>query len=833
MKRVGDSSAVFLTRRWMRTAVLRRSAVLLAAAFAAATLTMVAVASLAVTPDQQREMEFGAFTRTTFSEVQVGDVDPGFLTQVQRQVSERVGGEVHLAIQSTLLRPDSFEKSFIQGPIAPVRFVQDGELSKAFPDRYSIDGGGGRWPSRPFDVVVSAQLRDKLPDPSRFTVMSGRATFRVVGVVEDAYDKRGDLIVAAPGTWESIQAPDPRRVYEPVSASVQVWWTDPSDAEVVNAVNAVMPPLPRSLGNRLDYLRDNTTTRAEVTPDGRRGPFGTGDLVASYLPLVMVIVLASAVSVALPRWQQRAVANTLTRIGVRRRLVIRTQAVAAATVAAVSAAIGVGVGLVGAIGLRSTVLPEVADQQLSPLSVPWGTIAGLFVLCELLVLAGTTALALSRATPGSQHPRNRPARAWPRRAVIVAVVVWALLVADQKKVQTAYLVGAAAVLIAPDVLRLAIRIWGQRSPLAFVTARLMRSDLPRLAVSAVMTAACVAIPICIGTQLSSKIASDASFTYGYVPPGQMWVENNGGPGDVAAVAAIVSRAPGVPAPMPMWELRSGPADRSSNAFFTNEPDQGEFTNGTIMVIQSPGDLDRLLPGQLPDEAEAVLDGGGVLDFTGAGGAQQFVVVGADGSQRLTPTITTMKVPVNRQYTTSFGGVILRSTAERLDLPITSGPTKYLYADVSSGSISAAVDAVVAGGYDSEFVLYAVTPPPPDLPTSGYVFLACLITAVVVLQLTVVRHQADRLRSYSTRLVALGVTPRWIRSLLLRQSATLVLVGVLVGLTAGVLGVVVASANFAVVDIPVLPVTLAIIGVVALSAIATISASHRLNPRRPR
>ncbi|MEJ7757808.1 MAG: hypothetical protein WKF83_17340 [Nocardioidaceae bacterium] len=111
----------------------------------------------------------------------------------------------HLYLESTQVRPDSLTKRYVQAPLENLRFVEDAGLRVAFPGRYSLEAGS--WPVKPSEVVVTSALAEALDGAGEFSVLSGRATFRIVGVVRDAYAKRAETIVAAPGTWESISRP--------------------------------------------------------------------------------------------------------------------------------------------------------------------------------------------------------------------------------------------------------------------------------------------------------------------------------------------------------------------------------------------------------------------------------------------------------------------------------------------------------------------------------------------------------------------------------------------------------------------------------------------------
>lgn len=824
-----NKALLFLTGRWIRSTGARRSSVILVLTFAVFALVFVCVSAFTPTAEQEADAAFGAYQQQTYTSVNVEDLDPGFLPQASSALTSAVPG-THLLIETDQLRPDSFAKTYVQAPLAVLRFVEDPGLQDAFPDRYTLDQGS--WPRSPFDVVVSRHLLDALPDPTEFTVLSGRVTMNVVGVVTDAYAQRGDLIVGGPGTWESIKRPAAGREYQPVEAYVTVLFGAGTPvADVARALQKILPP--QAQGDGASNIKANHSTRSQVA-SLPVAEFGSDQLVVSYLPLLLVVLLVSALVVGQTRGADRANADRLVAIGVRRSRVLLSQVVALSVAAAASIAAGLGVGWLVAIALRASLLPRFADQTLSPLPGLDGTALAIAASSLVLITAGTLWPARSNgATRWSVVPRYlaKVPIGMIRRVAVVLLIVAALRVDGSiTSVVASYLAVAAVLLATPDALRVVVWSLPRSNPRTFVTRRLMWADLGRQAAAVAVVGCCLALPICAGTQLASKKASDSSFTSSIVPVGQIWVQNNGGSGggDIAGVAQAVSEVPDIGRPVVLRDMGFAPpyGPNSSAAFFQKSPTSGN-SSLNIMVVDSADQVRRLVGDQLPDDAEAVLDAGGVLDFTSVAGDQKFVVTSAAGKRLLvTPALPTLKVSLDRQFSKSFGGAVLLSTAKKLKLP-TNLPRTFIYTDVTPTVIEEAAAAAVDAGYDTEFVQYSVPPPEPELPTNAYVFLAGLVLGGFAVLLFVITGQARRLRTYSSRLVAIGLGPRWTLSVLGIQAAVIVGVGLLAGVSAGILGVKITSDNYAATDVPVLPIALACGATIIAAGLATALAVRAL------
>ena len=832
MTRVSVPATQLLTTRWIRGAAMRRAAVMLAVAFAVLTAVFISVNSFEQTPAHTVQQQFGTYEHSTYAAVNVGDLRHGDTTALQTAISGAAPG-ANLVIESRTLRPDAYPKFYFQAPTAVVRYLEDPALRTAFPDRYSLLQG--RWPSKVNDVVVSQHLLQALPaaDRSDFTVLSGATRFHVVGVVRDDDDRLGDVMVAGPGTWEALAPRDATRQYQPTEGQASVFWKQGDLRAITTAADQILPRLPATQGTRDEAWRANTSTRAELT-GARSVTFGSDQVVVSYLPLLLVALLVAALVVATTRRPMLENAERLVQLGLSRESVSRLHTVLLTTIAAAAVMVGIGAGWAAAVLLRATVLTHFATQPFSP-------IGGITPPGWLIIVATLLLAAAGAAWPASAAATRTPTAltrllgdihvGLVRRVLIGLLVVAAILFGGSTH---AWIVGAyaaigAAVLLTPDLVRLIVWAFPRRGARMFVARGVLRASIIRQGVAAAVIAACVAVPIGLGTQLASKQANDRAFTFSTVPTGQMWIERANDIGDIDGVARAVDTVPGISAPVVIRGLTS-PAQASgaagSAARFLHAASGGTAT----MTIDNAVDLRRLVGTDLPSDTEAVLRAGGVVDFSAARGPQQFVVVANGGERQLTTkTLQTVEAHVAPAFSTQFSGAVLTSTAKQLGLPVSS-PVKYLYPAVTDKQIQSAVTASVDAGYDSEFVHYHVPAPAPVLPAAAWVFFAGLALGGFVVLILVVTDQARRLRSYSERLVALGLRPGWTRGVLAIQAAVIVGVGFLTGVIGGVLSLRVIAGHYAVTAIPSAPITAILLAVLIAAAAATSIAARSLTAR---
>lgn len=806
-----------LVRRWLRDRTSRATALLLGTAFAGFAVVIIAVSAFTPTAAQEADAALGTSQQRSYFSVEVGD-----LTFDIENLNED-SDSAYLFLESTQLRPDALTKTFVQSPIASVRFVQGARLQDLFPGRYRVDDG--EWPTRPGDVLVSAALAEKLSGASDFSVLSGRVDLRVSGTVTDNFNKHGDLIVAAPGTWERIPSLPPAKTYQPVGAEVVALVNQTMTMSQVHA--RLSRELPKAARKQLSSLSTNVTTRGQLLSEPVT-PFASDRLLLSYGPLYLVMILMAALAAGRARPARRFARAQLYATGVRGG-VLRAQLISEVLVGAASAVAGLGVGWLAGVALHLWVLPIFANQTLSP-------VAGVGVHAGVLIAVVIVVLLIGVAWPGSDGDTAAgvDSASTKGQARVLRWVTAFLLMIGAVGVGTsvasktsAYLAVAACALLSPDLLRLVVGALPRRWPRALTAQALMRATELRQATGVVAIACCVALPVLTATQLASTKDTNASFAFGRVPANQVWIQNDStGSGDVAAVSQAVSTVNGLEPPVAIRgsEYSRNPDDpRSAKTYLTQTSKKAGFTSSALMIVESASDAERVIGRYLDADGVDTLERGGVLVFTGAEGQQRLRVEAATGDVLLlTPPLPTLGLDVSRQLRSQFGGALLLDTATALGIPV-NPPRRFVFTDVDADEIAAAAQAAVDAGYDSEFVQYAVPPPEPVLPIYAYSFAFALLFTGFVLLLVVLRDSAHRLRERCSMLLALGLTPTWITSVALLQVVLLAAVGFAVGVGAGLLGIAVTASAYAVTAVPTVAVVLASVGtgiiVVTATAIA--------------
>lgn len=817
MRRTPRMAVIALTTVWLRSTQTRRAAVILTAAFAIVTAVTLSVSALTLSTGQQQAKQFGRDQQASYFSMDLGDLTAGSTARI-RAAAAQVSAGATVWVGSTTLRPDAYPKFFFHADITSLQYLEDTGLRAAYPDRYQLQSG--RWPTSPRDVVVSPHLVSLLPDPHAFTVLSGHAYFRIVGTVTDRYATRGDLILAAPGTWESLTPLPTARQYQPIEGQLQFLWNPPATSTQIAAeVSAALPAALRDRGVSEAIISDLSR---RTDPPSTEAAIATRDGLISPAPLLLIVLLVCALAVAATRRTNVAAGSTLTAIGVRRTDVTTTQALAALLTAATAAALGLTIGWLASAALR-VILIRVAEQPLAPLHLPGRDLL-------LIAVAGVVTVSLGTLLPTRISGTSR--QRFHRGRLVVRAGRWLLGAAAITAGVTLhipaapYLLMVGVLLLGPDLLLLLRALLSPTRPRSLVTRGLMRASALSHAAAVIAIGACIAVPLLTAAQLASRQASDATYAYSSVPPDQIWVERGSDTGDVRGVARTLQTIRGFPLPVAVRALEAAPnADGSAGAqaTFTTRTTGGTAT----LVVPTSDALHRLLGDALPDSARATLDRGGVLNFTSARGPQRFAMYANGGQrQRTTGTLPTVRVKVDQPYRVRFSGAILASTARALHLPI-SAPVKYLYPNVTPAQIQQAVDATTRAGYDNDFIQYNVPPPPPVLPVTAYVFFAGLTLGGFAVILLTTTDQTRRLRSYSGQLIALGLAPGWTRQVLMLQTLLITTVGLTTGSTAGLIALTVVTRDYPVTVTPLLPATLSSAAILATALITVLVAARNL------
>lgn len=530
---------VALVVLWWRGVALRRAAVVLTVAFALVGAVFVSISAFTPTAGVAAQERFGRYQQAAVVQLEVGALAPGTMARARAALQSAAPG-AHLSLYSVPLNPDSNPPSFffLKG-FLPTQVIEDGDLPGGFPGRYHLDSG--RWPTKSGEVAISPAQQDLLAGRGKFTVMSGQATMHVVGLVTDAQHRHDKVVIAAPGTTETLAQRPPQRRYQVEDYQLQVLWSSPVTAQqVAGALAPLLPPSPDLdanqgtgagplPGDQGALSQANTATQIAASASSRAssgnappGPaFGSDRFVVSYLPLALLALLAAAFAAASARAAQHDHVQRLTAVGIARSTLTFTRGVAVLVVGALSIAGGLAAGWAIAAALRPTVFFRLADQPLSPIpALPAALVA--IGVGAALVVAIATVWPQRRGQAVLRAPGALAALAWVRRAGAIGAAVAAFRIGGGVySVSASYLIVAAVLLAAPDALALAVGALPRARARAMLTASMMRADIRRQAVALVVVAACIAVPVCAGTQLVSRTASDNTFGSSAVPAGQV------------------------------------------------------------------------------------------------------------------------------------------------------------------------------------------------------------------------------------------------------------------------------------------------------------------------
>lgn len=134
-------------------------------------------------------------------------------------------------------------------------------------------------------------------------------------------------------------------------------------------------------------------------------------------------------------------------------------------------------------------------------------------------------------------------------------------------------------------------------------------------------------------------------------------------------------------------------------------------------------------------------------------------------------VPALQSSIHPVWQSTVAAVMLRSTAQRLDLPVTD--SAIVFTNVSESQAAAAERAVRDAGLDTAQVDRHVPPDPIDVPPVFYTAVVGLGAIVLLTTMAVARTQVLTLRGYLGRLVAIGLSTQWARHVLLIQASVVI------------------------------------------------------------
>jgi len=786
---------VRLARRFMRTAPTRRSAGIVLVATMLLMALFVALKGFSLSGEQVVQRDLGRFTsRVGLTNI---DGDDAAALDRARAAARRAGATDAMVLLESL--------NDVLPPIADPPFTEflEGDWeSEPFPEGYSLTEG--RWPRAPREVVVTDAFARAIEGKRAFSVFSGNQRLRVVGRVHDRFGTASSKILAAPGTWRAFAATKGLSVksakYPLPEPSPALLWSGGQRGRVVRSISGVASPgAEAESGGPATQLR----TREGELSKTRRSWIDRIPL-AYRVPSIGLVLLAVLAAFGMNARRLRRNLGALRSVGIG--AADATAAVILAGAGWVLAACVAGSGLGIGLGLAVRAMArEFITQPLSPFPDVSGP-ALRFLAVAVVACLGVAVAAMvgqRRLTARSLLsflPRGRPVSnvRHALATLAAAAAIWqgfSLDAIDGAMILVGTLAATVA-LMTPEIVRTALR----RLPASGARRRLARQQLlfdngRAVIVVAVLTAT-LGPPLAMVTLLDAAITSQAQISS--AAPRQVVLSGPEGSArpPQGLVRQVVARLDAPAPPVQVSYLGSSQdAARPGDVDVNVAGDDLE----AVMAVDTLADADRLSNGALTDAQRQTLGDGGLLvwpqpnrkDLKLEGNALPLDVRNAETGKVVssTPPIAAVYAPFEPSWQEGNDGLVLTSTARRLDLPVWRG--ELVLTGISTTASAQAEQTAIDAGYDPRQVDFydvdSVQVPPAFWATIIGLGLLVLLT---IFSLT--GAQAAMLRSYLGGLIALGLPRRWARNVLNLQTAILVAISTLLGLVIGVVPIVIAA-----------------------------------------
>lgn len=632
------------------------------------------------------------------------------------------------------------------------------EVPRGVPTR-EVDIRSGRAPSGGREVALSADLDKRLKHPSRITVFSGAATLQVVGVFVDPYATDALSVYGGPGLWQALPQAI-RNSFPSTESSIEVSWNGMSLDKGAGILSRVS-------GVPVDSLINGSRSRAFYLSSSQRSLTQRIPGVFTY-PSLGLMALAGIVMVAMLMPGFRAEMGAIAKLGVPKRPVLGGILVAVAGLVVLAVAGGGLCGVVLGWLARRWLVPRLLTQPISPLPALAGLLLRLGVACLLPALACAAAMVMPRA---ARRPRRRRAARMPviRRIVAAGGLAWCLYrLVMVHSVEDALVLGivmtVVALVVLPDVVSVVVHLPLPRTVNGWISQRLIRAQVGRVATVAMLLCGCLALPCSLTVLVTSIQVSNAA--QALVPKGQLSLQTPSGVAPPASLVRAVERRSGLSRPILVGTIAGVVDGSASNCF-------------GVMVISSADDLERLNGGSLDESARARLDSGGLVDISGA--TADLTLVPDKGKPLRMPTAHTAFQP---SWAEKYAAVMLESTALRMKTGVQTDA--YVYTGVTDRQIDLAKKAVFSAGGDPRTVNYHIDPEPPPIPWEWWLAVGALSAVALFATFVATRSLGTDLRQHTAQFLAIGLPPATGRSVLAAELGVLVIATVPVTVAVGIL-----------------------------------------------
>jgi putative ABC transport system permease protein len=761
-------SALFvhaLSCRFMRSRALVRTTLVMAVTAACLVALFVTLSSLTPSGPQAVERDLGRFGAA----VQLGAIEELVVDPGDRKFRRQLAAVARAAAVSTLtvelisldVRPSGIDAPRIYYSEAPWR-------SLPFPDRYLLEHG--RWPTRSGEVVVTNAHALDLEAGKRLSVFSGRHEFDVVGTARDRYGRYPSAL-AAPGTWEALD-PSLLDAFPTLAASARV-------LAPAGEVDVLVAELARSLAQRPGAQPESalraallaaTITEPELLNDPDRSWVDRTPAAYS-VPFTAFPLLAVLLVFGLNDRRLRRNLSVLTDLGVRRGQAVAATALAVTVWTLIAALAGAVFGIGVAVVIRP-ILQVWHPLPLSPIEGLEGPAARLLAMTVVGAVISAVALSASQrmGRAASGRPRSERSRRWRDARHILAVLAGcaaALQVTGlDSAAKASVLAGTlalAVLLLVPETLGWALQVLPEHAPRPRLARRQLVADRRRAVVASATLAAVLGLPIGFLTLLDTTFRTLDAEVAPEVLPGQLALSGLGGT-LVAPSPAVVGTVRRTLPTADAIQLRY----LHSNKTFVYVEGTAE---GFVLALDTPAEVSTLLDRRLSMRERATLRRGGMLAWQDSARAESIVLIAERPGRKplATPPLPTVRVAVPAvQWRRGARGIVLSETAARLRLPIADGAR--FYTGLTETEVSAARRAVLEAGLDPEQVRVYETPRSRVPPLALYAAATGMALLTLLTCWAVAGGQAATLRGYLGTLLAVGLSARWARQVVLIQQA---------------------------------------------------------------
>ncbi|WP_406197385.1 hypothetical protein OG920_21470 [Streptomyces europaeiscabiei] len=836
-----------LARRLARSRALARSVALVFVAGLLVTGMFVTLRTLSLSGEQVAENELGRFGAKIGygSGVSLSPGDDTFLTDLRSRARDAGATDAGIVLSATDVQLNTT-------PARNVTALESDWASRPYPERYELLSG--QWPSSPGEVAVTEPDDVRTPVGETLTVL-GDVRLKVVATVDDRAADTTNLLLG-PGTWAGLD-PTLSKGFPVLTAQMDLMWAGDRQQQVVDAFTAAARTWAENGGDSPEAaaIREdgqNAVAATLVTRDqlvARPQKTWIEKTPAGYtVPSLLVPAAAVLLVFGLNGRRFRRTTASLTSVGVSRTTAALAPALAALAWSLAAAACGAVAGVLVGLGAR-LLISHLRDSPAGPLDDLASPVLRLLAVVLVTgLIAGTVLARTRRDEPARPHTEDDSARATDRPGArrardarhLLAVAAWCATAVyatwvdspPHAMILTGILI-VAVLLIIPEVFSGVLKVLPEGGPRRRLVRRQLAADRSRACAALAVLTVLFGASLGYVTLLDTLIRTAEKQAYPSVLAGQVLLaghESDTFPPGEALLRTVDASGTldGLPRTEPRY-LMDGDPDNPRMA-------SRKGNDSSLLTADNPTDVERLIGRRLDPAQASLLRDGGLLVWahspdapTGADAHTSLVV--RQGDKILGDTAELPMAPVEvapAEWRTGSDGIMLRATANALDLPIQiHGPI--MVTGVPDTDARALQQAVVNAGMDAGAVLIHVEPDDPVPPAALLATAVGLVVLALAAVLAATRSQTRILRRYLARLIAVGIPPRWARHVLLCQHAVLIAVSTLLGLLIAMIPTVVLAFQVSgfVLSVPWWQLAVLAAATYAAALLAAVLSAHKL------